>query len=192
MGTHPIFESDFDCLTEKMNLFVGNQRILVFTQVTFILFDLCVNMFIDLFAKDPVLKLVTLVFQLIILLLSLLLVLLVLFNTYPVQTGQFRQIVSKFKAYYTIFAVYLLLTVILNSLKLSAIWEDPFKEDNENDTGKVEESIQNLFNDGFYSFIYCIQRLTTPIYYYATIRSCVRIGDLRFYSSTLWTKYYAK
>ena len=40
-----------------MNLFVGNQRILVFTQVTFILFDLCVNMFIDLFAKDPVLKL---------------------------------------------------------------------------------------------------------------------------------------
>ena len=40
-----------------MSLFVGNQRILVFTQVTFILFDLCVNMFIDLFAKDPVLKL---------------------------------------------------------------------------------------------------------------------------------------
>merc|ERR1712189_157113 len=99
MGTHPIFESDFDCLTEKkeMNLFVGNQRILVFTQVTFILFDLCVNMFIDLFAKDPVLKLVTLVLQLIILLLSILLILLVLFNTYPVQTGQFRKIISKFQ-----------------------------------------------------------------------------------------------
>ena len=40
-----------------MNLFVGNQRILVFTQATFIIFDLCVNTFIDLFAKDPVLKL---------------------------------------------------------------------------------------------------------------------------------------
>lgn len=42
---------------KMVNLFVGNQKILVFTQATFILFDLCVNMFIDLFAKDPVLKL---------------------------------------------------------------------------------------------------------------------------------------
>ena len=41
----------------EMNLFVGNQRILVFTQVCFILFDFCVNMFMDLFASDPVLKL---------------------------------------------------------------------------------------------------------------------------------------
>merc|ERR1711931_444331 len=126
MGTHPIFESDFDCLTEMVNLFVGNRKILVFTQTTFILFDLCVNMFIDLFARDPVLKLVTLVLQLIILLLSLLLILLVLFNTYPVQTGQFRKIVSKFRAYYAIFVIYLTLTIILNALKLDAIWEDPF------------------------------------------------------------------
>lgn len=88
---------------------------------------------------------VTLVLQLIILLLSILLILLVLFNTYPVQTGQFRKIISKFKGYYATFAVYLTLTIILNSLKLDAIWQDPFDTDNDTDSENAE-TIVNLYN----------------------------------------------
>ena len=68
-----------------------------------------------------------------------------LFNTYPVQTGQFRKIISKFKGYYVTFAVYLTLTIILNSLKLDAIWQDPFDTDNDTDTGNTE-TIVNLYN----------------------------------------------
>ena len=68
-----------------------------------------------------------------------------LFNTYPVQTGQFRKIISKFKGYYVTFAVYLTLTIILNSLKLDAIWQDPFDMDNDTDTENTE-TIVNLYN----------------------------------------------
>ena len=56
---------------------------------------------------------------------------------------------SKFKAYYAIFVAYLALTIILNALKLDAIWEDPFDEEQENDTGEVAEKIINLYDGEF-------------------------------------------
>ena len=56
---------------------------------------------------------------------------------------------SKFKAYYAIFVAYLALTIILNALKLDAIWEDPFDEEQENDTGEVAEKIINLYDGKF-------------------------------------------
>merc|ERR1711990_1102146 len=120
MGTHPIFESDFDCLTE---MYIGNQKILIFIQILFIGFDLFVNVCIDQIAKDFTIQLVILVFQLIILLLSLLLFLLAVFNTYPVQSGHFKKMIAKFRTYYIIYLVYLGLTIILNSMTLKSRWE---------------------------------------------------------------------
>jgi len=161
----------------------GNPRVLIFVQLCFIAFDLSVNQFLDEFATEPILKLVILVLQLVVLLLSLLFFLLSVFNTYPVQTGYFRKMISKFKGYYLMFTVYLGLTITLNALKLSGTWSEG---DNDEDN---TAALKSLYDDSFFAFVYCVQRLFTPIYYYTAIRSHVRIGDMRFYDAQLWAAY---
>ena len=131
-------------------------------------------------------------FQLVILLLSFLLFLLTVFNTYPVQSGHFKKMTSKFRSYYGMFGVYLGFTILLNALKLS------YRRDNPDNWAAI------YTEDTFFDFVYCVQRTLTPIYYYSFIRldhpssadpwrtisrSCLRIGDLRFYDAELWRDY---
>lgn len=68
---------------------------------------------------------------------------------------------SKFKAYYAIFVIYLTLTITLNALKLDAIWEDPFDEEEPNDTVEVVRKIQNLY-DGEKNFQLFKSNFKTP------------------------------
>ena len=103
-------------------------------------------------------KKVILVFQLVILLLSFLLFLLTVFNTYPVQSGHFKKMTSKFRSYYGMFGVYLGFTILLNALKLS------YRRDNPDNWAAI------YTEDTFFDFVYCVQRTLTPIYYYSFIR----------------------
>ena len=105
-------------------------------------------------------KKVILVFQLVILLLSFLLFLLTVFNTYPVQSGHFKKMTSKFRSYYGMFGVYLGFTILLNALKLS------YRRGLEN-----QDNWPAIYTeDTFFDFVYCVQRTLTPIYYYSFIR----------------------
>ena len=106
----------------------------------------------------PKTKKVILVFQLVILLLSFLLFLLTVFNTYPVQSGHFKKMTSKFRSYYGMFGVYLGFTILLNALKLS------YRRDNPDNWAAI------YTEDTFFDFVYCVQRTLTPIYYYSFIR----------------------
>ena len=66
-------------------MFTGNQKILVFLQSIFLIYDLLANVCIDVFTSNGIHQLVLMVFQIILLAMSLLLIFLSIFNTYPVQ-----------------------------------------------------------------------------------------------------------
>ncbi|XP_046845387.1 transmembrane protein 138-like isoform X2 [Xenia sp. Carnegie-2017] len=151
---------------------VSRYRPVVYLQLLFLFFDIFINSFGDLFRTEDVILLVLYIIQDVCILFALIVVFLVFFNTYIFQAGLVFLLIRKFKTTITITVFYLFLSLGLHVWTMTRKWGDP----------------QKYIWDGGYQVVYVIQRLGSVLYYYYYKRTCLKLGDPRYYQESQWLR----
>ncbi|CAB4017901.1 transmembrane 138-like [Paramuricea clavata] len=121
---------------------------------------------------EDVILLVLYIIQDVCILFELIVVFLVFFNTYIFQAGLVFLLIRKFKTTIIITVLYLLLSLGLHVWTMTRKWGDPEKY---------------TWQGGF-QVLYVFQRLGSVFYYYYYKRTCLKLGDPRFYQESEWLR----
>ncbi|XP_028409148.1 transmembrane protein 138-like [Dendronephthya gigantea] len=151
---------------------VSRYRPVVYLQLSLLFFDIFINSFGDLFRAEDVILLVLFIIQDVCILFALIVVFLVFFNTYIFQAGLVFLLIRKFKTTIIITVSYLLLSLGLHVWTMTRKWGDP----------------EAYIWDGGFQVVYVFQRLGSVFYYYYYKRTCLKLGDPRFYQESEWLR----
>lgn len=154
-------------------MLVERYRPILYLQYLLLFEDLFLNSFIELLRFENVILLVLLVIQDICILFAAIVVFLLFFNTYIFQAGLVNILVNKFKVTITVIFVYFCLSVGLHVWYMTLRWSDPDRY---------------IWDNGGVRALFIIQRTAAVFYYYFYKRTCLKLGDPRFYQDSEWIK----
>eukprot|EP00095_Tigriopus_kingsejongensis_P011595 maker-scaffold297_size217559-snap-gene-1.22 protein:Tk11595 transcript:maker-scaffold297_size217559-snap-gene-1.22-mRNA-1 annotation:"predicted protein" len=159
-----------------MKLSMGRYRSMVLVQIGFLLADLVINTFCELFRFESVILLVIFVIQDVCLVFSLIIVFLSFISTYIFQAGLGGILATQFRTAILVSLAYIGLSIAFHVASLSERWYDPLSPE--------------WWNPGLL-VLFVLQRFMAALYYYYYKRTALRIADPRFYDDLSWFKDYA-
>ncbi|KAL0832428.1 hypothetical protein ABMA28_000663 [Loxostege sticticalis] len=151
-----------------MKLSTSRYTFCLFFQILAMISDLFFNC-MSLFPRTRDGLLVIFIFQDLFLILSITTMLMTLFSTYLFQAGLVEVLVRKFRAAGGVCAAYVVACVALHTAWLLEKW-------NEHDSISTPMLI----------FLFTVQRLLSPWYYFFSKRAALRVADPRFYEDIDW------
>ncbi|KAF7990796.1 hypothetical protein HCN44_000601 [Aphidius gifuensis] len=144
--------------------------LIVFFQNLLLLFDILINCFYS-FARNYSIELLCIyVIQDFILIVALTILLVNFFSTYVFRSGLIQLLYVRFRTTLVICVVYIILSISLHVWHMTIHWHQP---------------LTHYWTRGFHT-LYTIQRTVSVIYYYLYKRASLKIGDPRFYESSIW------
>lgn len=149
---------------------------MLMVQIAFLLADLIINTFCEIFRFESVILLVVFVIQDVCLVFSLIIVFLSFISTYIFQAGLVGILVTQFRTAILVSLAYTGLSITFHVASLNKRWDEPMSP--------------QWWNPGLL-VLYVVQRFMAAIYYYYYKRTALRIADPRFYDDLAWFKEYA-
>jgi len=141
-------------------------------QYIFLMIDLLINTFSELFRFESVILLVIFVIQDVCLVFSLIIVFLSFFSTYVFQAGLVGLLVSRYKVPIIISITYLGLSIGYHVSSLNTRWYEP----------------QSYWWTDSLLALFVIHRFVSALYYYYYKRAGLSIADPRYYEDLSWVK----
>ncbi|XP_023346955.1 transmembrane protein 138 [Eurytemora carolleeae] len=108
-----------------MQLSVTRYRSMLGVQIIFLVLDLLINTFVELFRFESVILLVIFVIQDVCLIFSLIIVFLSFFSTYVFQAGLVGYLLSRFRVSIIVSVLYLILSITYHVWSLNVRWNAP-------------------------------------------------------------------
>lgn len=154
-------------------MLVERYRPILFLQYLLLCVDIFLNSFIELLRFQNVILLVLLVIQDVCIMFSAIVIFLLFFNTYIFQAGLVNILVSKFKIPISVVFIYFCLCVGLHVWYMTLRWTDPDAY---------------IWDNNGIRALFIIQRTAAVFHYYFYKRTCLKLGDPRFYQDSDWIK----
>lgn len=154
-------------------MLVERYRPILYLQYLLLAVDLFMNSFVEVLRYENVILLVLLVIQDVCIMFSVIVVFLLFFNTYIFQAGLVNILVNKFKITIAVTFLYFALCVGLHVWYMTERWVDPDAY---------------IWDIGGLRALFIIQRTAAVFHYYFYKRTCLKLGDPRFYQDSEWIK----
>eukprot|EP00090_Calanus_glacialis_P005738 TRINITY_DN14443_c0_g1_i1.p1 TRINITY_DN14443_c0_g1~~TRINITY_DN14443_c0_g1_i1.p1 ORF type:complete len:162 (+),score=38.61 TRINITY_DN14443_c0_g1_i1:83-568(+) len=155
-----------------MKLSLTRYRSMLLVQYSFLMVDLLINTFCELFRFESVILLVIFVIQDVCLVFSLIIVFLSFFSTYVFQAGLVGLLVSQYKVPIMVSITYLGLSIAYHVSSLNTRWYEP----------------QSYWWTDSLLGLYVAHRFVSGLYYYFYKRTALSIADPRYYEDLSWVK----